>query len=51
MADKPTNFAVEAWEWAKRVGITDGKRPHDPATREEVITFLYRYSKGGNANG
>lgn len=49
--DNPSNWAKEAWEWATRVGITDGERPHDTATREEVITFLYRYSKGGNANG
>jgi hypothetical protein len=49
--DNPSNWAKEAWDWAKRVGITDGERPHDTATREEVITFLYRFSKGGNANG
>lgn len=49
--DNPSNWAKEAWDWAKRVGITDGERPHDTATREEVITFLYRFSKGGSANG
>ena len=53
VADKnePSEWAKEAWEWAKRVGITDGLRPKENATRQEVITFLYRYSKGGNANG
>jgi len=43
--DKPSTWAQEAWEWAKREGITDGTRPRDPSTREEVITMLYRYHK------
>lgn len=44
-------------DWARdarialvREGITDGQRPHDPATREEVWTMLHKYNaarKGG----
>jgi len=43
--DKPSSWAQEAWDWAKKEGITDGTRPGDTATREEVITMLYRYHK------
>lgn len=38
----PSNWAKEAWEEAVRAGVTDGLRPHDNCTREEVITMLYR---------
>jgi len=41
----PSSWAKEAWEWAKKEGITDGTRPKDPATREEVITMLYRFKE------
>lgn len=46
-ADKntPSDWAKEAWEWAKKEGITDGTRPKEPATREEIVTMLYRFSK------
>lgn len=37
-----SSWAEEAWEWAKKKGITDGSRPKDNITREEVITMLYR---------
>ena len=36
----PSSWAKEAWEWAKKEGITDGTRPKDPATREEVIVMI-----------
>lgn len=36
------DWAKDAWEWAKEKGITDGREPQREATREEVITFLYR---------
>lgn len=42
-ADKPSSWAIEAWDWAIKEGITDGKRPKDTTTREEIITMLYRY--------
>lgn len=40
--NKPSGWAKEAWEWAKKAGITDGSRPKDNATREEIITMIYR---------
>ena len=43
--DKPSSWAKEAWEWAKKAGITDGSRPKDNATREEIITMIYRAKK------
>lgn len=41
----PSAWALDAWEWAKAKGITDGTRPHDTATREEIITMLWRALK------
>jgi len=38
-------WAQDAMKWAISEGITDGSRPKDPATREEVITFLHRARK------
>lgn len=38
-------WAKEAWEWGIKTGVTDGKRPRDNATREEIITMLYRIKK------
>ena len=43
--DKPSSWAKEAWEWAKKEGITDGTRPKEPATREEIVTMIYRAKK------
>ena len=41
----PSSWAKEAWEWAKKEGITDGTRPKDTMTREEMVTMLHRYNK------
>ena len=41
----PSAWAKEAWEWGKKEGITDGTRPKDAPTREEVITMLYNYDQ------
>jgi len=38
-------WAKEAWDWAKKNKITDGERPKDNMTREEMVTMLYRYDK------
>lgn len=38
-------WAKEAWEWGEEKGITDGCRPKDTATREEILTMLYRMKK------
>ena len=37
-----STWAKEAWDWAINNKITDGKRPKDMATREEVITLIHR---------
>ena len=36
------DWAKEAWAWAVANGITDGTRPADNATRQEVVTLLHR---------
>ena len=40
-----SEWAKESWKWAKKNNITDGKRPCDSMTREEMVTMLYRYDK------
>jgi N-acetylmuramoyl-L-alanine amidase len=40
-----SDWAKEAHAWAIECGITDGTRPKDAVTREEVITMLYRALK------
>lgn len=39
---EPSAWAQEAIDWARLNGISDGTRPHDTATREEIITMLWR---------
>jgi len=41
----PSDWARDAWTWAKDVGITDGTNPREPITREQAITMLSRFSK------
>jgi len=43
-ADEVSEWAREARDWAVSRGITDGTRPREPVTREEVWTMLYRMS-------
>jgi hypothetical protein len=38
-------WAREAWVWALEKGVTDGTRPKEPATREEVVAMLYRFKE------
>ena len=38
----PSDWARAAWEQATALKITDGLRPHDDATREQVIVMLKR---------
>jgi len=40
-----SDWAKEAWAWAKEKNVCDGTRPNDFVTREEIITILYRYQK------
>jgi len=43
--DDVSEWAKEARAWAIERGITDGTRPKDPVTREEVWTMLWRALK------
>jgi len=43
-APKPSSWAKDAVAWAVENGISDGKRLQQNASREEVLTFLYRYN-------
>lgn len=40
--NKPSSWAKEAWEWAKKEGYLDGTRPKDPITREEMVMVIKR---------
>ena len=42
--DEPSKWATVPWSWAIQAGITDGTRPKDAATREELVTMLYNYN-------
>jgi len=36
-------WATDAWKWAFNIGLTDGTRPQDQMTRQEVVTLLHRF--------
>ncbi len=40
--NKPSKWAQKEWEWAKKEGYLDGKRPKEPITREEMAIVLKR---------
>lgn len=40
--NQPSSWAKESWEKAKELGITDGSRPQENITRQEVIVLLDR---------
>ena len=42
-----SGWAVEAWDWAVKNKITDGTRPKEAITREEVAQMFYNYNKKG----
>lgn len=42
MVESVSPWAIEAWEWGKIQGITDGSNPKALATREQVMTMIYR---------
>ena len=44
-ADAPSSWATESWAWGIEKGITDGTRPKDNPTREQIIQMLYNFSK------
>lgn len=41
-ADKPDDWASDAWAWAKDMGLLDGTRPTANITRQEVAVFAWR---------
>jgi len=41
-ADEASSWAEEPRRWAVGSGISDGSRPHDTVTREELWTMLWR---------
>lgn len=43
--DKVSDWAKDAEKWVKENGISDGERPKDFVTREEVWTMLYRLAQ------
>jgi len=40
--EQASEWAKEAQDWVKRMKISDGTKPHDAVTREEMWTMLYR---------
>lgn len=40
--NKVSDWAKEAWNWAKEKGLLDGTRPQEPITREEMAVLLQR---------
>lgn len=43
--EKPSSWAEESWNRMIEKGITDGSRPHDFCTREEVVAMIDRAMK------
>lgn len=41
-SDKPSKWAEEEWQHGIELGITEGGRPQDAATREEVVAMMVR---------
>ena len=46
-----SEWAKDARDWAVRSGVSDGERPKDPATREEVWVMLHRLAQKTGASG
>ncbi|MCL1936354.1 MAG: N-acetylmuramoyl-L-alanine amidase [Defluviitaleaceae bacterium] len=38
------NWALDAWLWAIKISLSDGTRPTDSITRQEVVTLIYRHT-------
>lgn len=45
ISNEPSKWAKDSWQWGIDKGLTDGNRPKDNATREEVVTMLKRLYK------
>ena len=44
--NKPSNWAIDDWNWAKEEGYLDGTRPKDTVLREELAAVIHRILKG-----
>lgn len=42
-AEKPADWAAEAWAWAQAMGLLDGTRPTANITRQEVAVMFRRF--------
>lgn len=42
-ANKPSDWAKEAWEWGIKNKICDGTNPRGTITREQVVQMLYNF--------
>lgn len=45
LGDPPSDWAAEAWAWGIENHITDGSKPQDAPTREQLVAMLHRYDK------
>lgn len=48
-AEKPADWAADAWAWAKDMGLLDGTRPAANITRQEIAVVLQRIYKAMKA--
>lgn len=39
-----SEWASEAWTWATKIGLTDGTKPKENCTREQLVTILHRFA-------
>ena len=40
---EPSGWALNAWNWARSLGITDGTNPQNSTTREQVVAMLFNF--------
>jgi len=43
--DTVSSWAADSAKWVVEMGISDGTRPKEPVTREELWTMIHRYSQ------
>ena len=46
-----TPWYAKGTDWAVRSGVSDGKSPESPITREQMATMLYRYADSPEVSG
>src|SRR5690625_1720943 len=45
VSNKPSKVHKKGWNWLKKQGITNGKKPKGVVTRQQFATMLYRYHR------